>query len=524
MGKFSLLFLFFFLFNSLQAQDKYPRNNSIDILHYKFELEISDNHDSLFGKATISLKIIEPISELTLDLHAVNNLGKGMLVTAIKSNGKDIKYNHEGEKLNISFKRDTGEGQLVVWYQGVPKDGLIISKNKFGDRTFFCDNWPNRASNYLPVIDHPYEKATSQFLVTAPNHYQVISNGVLTESIDIDKNIRQTSYYSYQPLPTKVMVFGAAKFAVQRCDSLGTIPVTSWVYPQEKKNGFYDYAMAVDILEWFENKIAPYPYNQLANVQSKTRYGGMENAGCIFYHENSIDGKRGSEDLFAHEIAHQWFGNSASEADWHHVWLSEGFATYLTEVYKQETQSDSAFRLGMEKAGKKVLLYTKKFPNSKIIDTSITNLNRLLNPCTYQKAAWFLHSLRNYIGDVAFWKGVRAYYNNYKYSNSLSEGFMEEMEFASGRKLYPFFTTWLYQEGLPKFNFTWSQKKGIFLEQVGENFFPVNVKFEIRYKNNKTELVNLNMDSRTIDLSLDFKKDKIESIIFDPYKDILKGK
>ena len=77
----------------------------------------------------------------------------------------------------------------------------------------------------------------------------------------------------------------------------------------------------------------PYPFTKLANVQSKTRFGGMENAGNIFYFENSVSGERKIENLFTHEIAHQWFGNSASESDWTHVWLSEGFATYFTDLY-----------------------------------------------------------------------------------------------------------------------------------------------------------------------------------------------
>jgi len=80
-------------------------------------------------------------------------------------------------------------------------------------------------------------------------------------------------------------------------------------------------------LQFFVDYIAPYEYERLTNVQSTTRFGGMENAGCIFYDENSITGTRSSESLLAHEIVHQWFGNSASEKDWPHLWLSEGFAT-----------------------------------------------------------------------------------------------------------------------------------------------------------------------------------------------------
>ena len=139
------------------------------------------------------------------------------------------------------------------------------------------------------------------------------------------------------------MVFGAADFAVQLAGEHEGIPVSSWIFKEQKEKGFYDYAMALPVLEFFTKNVAPYPYEKLANVQSKTRYGGMENASCIFYYEASVKGDRSSEALIAHEIAHQWFGNSASEANWHHVWLSEGFATYWTHLYFEQTQDKSIF-------------------------------------------------------------------------------------------------------------------------------------------------------------------------------------
>ena len=88
-------------------------------------------------------------------------------------------------------------------------------------------------------------------------------------------------------------------------------------------------------MKFYCDILGKYPFEKLANVQSKTIYGGLENAGAVFYSENSVTGKGRSEGLMAHEIAHQWFGDCVSEADWHHIWLSEGFATYLTSMYME---------------------------------------------------------------------------------------------------------------------------------------------------------------------------------------------
>ena len=105
-----------------------------------------------------------------------------------------------------------------------------------------------------------------------------------------------------------------AKFAVkQYADSPSSVPVSGWVYPQDSTKGFYDFGIAPSILKFFSEYIAPFPFKKLGNVQSTTIFGGMENAGAIFYAENFIAGTRKFEDVIAHEIAHQWFGDMASE-------------------------------------------------------------------------------------------------------------------------------------------------------------------------------------------------------------------
>ncbi|MGB0403385.1 MAG: M1 family metallopeptidase [Salibacteraceae bacterium] len=513
---------------SVFAQDYYSRNTSVDIKNYDFVIEISELNDTIIGVTTIQLVVKQPIQELVLDLHNVNKEGKGMMVNDVYLDNKLVDFKQQEEQLIIKNAFDKNNKEIQIFYRGVPQDGLIISENKFGDRTFFCDNWPNRAHHYIPVIDHPYEKATSSFSIVAPLRYQIVSNGTLKESTNLQNGKRKTQWVSEQELPTKVIVFGAAEFAMEKSGTVGAIPVYSWVYPQERKNGFYDYALAVEILDWFENKIAPYPYQQLSNVQSKTRYGGMENAGCIFYHENSIDGNRGSEDLFAHEIAHQWFGNSASEADWHHVWLSEGFATYLTEVYKQETKGEEAFQKGMLKAKQRVLAFEKKYPGTATIDTSIVNLNQLLSPMTYQRAAWILHTLRGVVGEDAFWNGVRNYYNKFEYSNAMSNDLKEELEKASGKDLGLFFNQWLYQPGMVKMEMNWKyneKKKELTIELVQPkgNWFVCPAQFKIEFEGNmpayitKVKVIDEYRTSLIIPL-----EDAPKSIEFDPYNNILR--
>jgi aminopeptidase N len=210
-------------------------------------------------------------------------------------------------------------------------------------------------------------------------------------------------------------------------------------------------------------------------VQSRTIFGGLENAGCIFYSENSVTGKGKAEGLIAHEIAHQWFGNSVTESDWHHIWLSEGFATYLASVYIDKQYGRQRFTEQMKTDRDRVIGFYLRSPRP-VIDTAITNLMRLLNANSYQKGAWVLHMLRQELGDKIFWDGMRSFYGKFRNKNALTSDFEKVMEEASGKDLSGFFYQWLYVAGQPdlKITNTPSERKGtmeITIEQKQEYLF-----------------------------------------------------
>lgn len=442
------------------GQEHQARFAQLDVLHYRFELALSDETDQIQGEALIRIRFKQSTQSCYLDLVSPDKNGKGMQVEAVSLEGQTQSYTQTGDRLEISFSESIPAGEnhtLVIRYSGVPQDGLIISRNLYGARTFFGDNWPNRAHHWLPSVDHPSDKATVEFVVAAPAHYQVIANGALVEESQLGNGQKITHWQEKVAIPTKVMVIGAAQFAVQQAGSVANIPISSWVYPEARAKGFYDYGQVMDILPWFIENIGPYPYEKLANVQSKTRYGGMENAGNIFYFEGSVTGTRDIEDLLAHEIAHQWFGNSASEANWHHIWLSEGFATYMADLYMGSSLGDSVFQTRLQEERKTVLQYTARQASPRpIVDTTIRDYNRLLSANAYQKGGWVLHMLRQELGDEVWWEGIRRYYAIYQNSNALTADFQQVMEAVSNQDLEVFFQQWLYHPGHPKLQVGWS--------------------------------------------------------------------
>jgi len=226
------------------------------------------------------------------------------------------------------------------------------------------------------------------------------------------------------------------------------------VYPENKDKGFYDYAMAKDILPFFINNVGPYGFKKLANVQSKTRFGGLENANTIFYSESSVTGTRKSEGLLAHEIAHQWFGNMATEKSFGHLWLSEGFATYFTILYfENKYGKDTSIKM-LEEDRSEIINFSKE-NNKAIVNTEETDYMKLLNANSYQKGGWILHMLHCELGDSVFWRSIRKYYATYAGSIADTRDLQKIFEEISGKNLNQFFDQWLYTPGQPELDITW---------------------------------------------------------------------
>ncbi|MDP9230535.1 MAG: M1 family peptidase, partial [Bacteroidota bacterium] len=411
------------------------------------------------------------------------------------------------------------EDEIDIRYEGIPADGLIISKNKYGHRTFFSDNWPNRAHNWLPCVDNPADKASVEFLITAPIHYRVISNGEQIEETNLSNSTKLTHWKEDVPLPTKIMVIGAADFAVNLAGIVNCIPVYSWVYPENRDKGFYDYAIATDILSWYIKNIGPYPYKKLANVQSKTIFGGMENASAIFYSEDSIDGKRTSEALMAHEIAHQWFGDMATEKNFAHLWLSEGFATYMTILYMENKYGKDTATKMLKEDRLQVIAFSKN-TDMPVVDTLTTDYMQLLNANSYEKGAWVLHMLRRQLGDSVFWKSIREYYVAYAGKNAGTDDLRKTFEQVSGKNLRQFFQQWLFTAGQPQLDVKWKyiakeKKIALTIYQKQKNSFHFPLEIQVQGASGKSILQVLNITKQTETFTI-FVKENTLKVYLDP--------
>jgi aminopeptidase N len=439
--------------------DTYPRQPGIDARHYAIRLTLLTNDsDEIQAEATVTLRVVTAgTREAILDLTSATKDGKGMTVTSVTSNDHAVRFEHRDNRLRLPLPADAKIDQDVAFtiaYHGVPANGLRLLNNIHGDRTAFSENWYHNARQWLPMIDHPADKATGELTVTTKAEYQVISNGVIVEQVDLPGGLRRTHWMQDVPISSWLYSLGVAHFIVRQGDVVRGVPLSFWAFPQDADKGLTALARdARDSFEFFSDRIGPYAYGKLAHVEAAGMGGGTEHVSNIFYGEKSVTAGNAP---VVHETAHQWFGDSVTESDWNDVWLSEGFATYFTLLYTEHAAGRDAFAEGLRRSRNAVLRLETSLPNTPVVHV---NLNEAAtepnNRLVYEKGAWTLHMLRDLIGADAFWRGIRLYYQRHINSIASTADFRRAMEDVSGRELRWFFDQWLTRSGVPQLSGSW---------------------------------------------------------------------
>ena len=489
------------------AADTYPRQPGLTITHYAFDVTLTDASSEITVSEVVDLRFVASgVTAVDLDLCGVNparatttiadpcvgargGAGRaagaaspgggglsgsanqtstpvGMTVTAVTAGGAPVAFTHRNDRLHIDLPHPSQAGAawtFTVAYHGTPATGLQIGNNRYGDRGFFSNDWPDLARNWVATIDHPSMKAAVAMTVTAPAKYRVISNGQPVEETDLTDGRRRTAWREDTPIPTWQISLGAAPFAVAHFGAVRGVPLSAWVYPQERDDSFRGFGDATPpIFEFFSDHIGPYSYEKLAQVEATTVSGGMELASDIFYGYRGVPGRQ----LVAHEMAHQWFGDSATERDWDDVWLSEGFATYFALLYTEHADGRDAFLAGVRRSADQAIAYALAHPDSTVVHDNLADVSKVLanNAQIYQGGAQVLHMLRGVLGDDRFWAGIRLYYSRFRNGNASSDDFRHAMEDAcraaadcpaEARDLSWFFHEWLNRGGILKVDGTW---------------------------------------------------------------------
>jgi aminopeptidase N len=434
-----------------------------DAVHYDVSLVVGDSANHVLGQVDTKwrLRSDQPV-QLQLDstMRVIRVLVDGRENTRLAR----TLWGREGDIIFVPHDRHAGDTLSTrVRYHGFVREGLIFHGSKTDDLTVFADNWPDRAHFWLPVQDHPSDKASVDFHVQVPLGYRVIANGVLDKVDTLPYGHAIWNYRMPQSIPVYTMVIGIAKFAVTKLPEAGCavrcVPMSVWTFPKDSAWAVEGpFRRVGDMLNYLSLLVGPFPYPALAHVESSTEFGGMENSGAIFYNDSLYGARALTEATVIHETAHQWFGDAVTEADWHHLWLSEGFATYAEALWAEHTGGAAAGRAVMRTAAQR--LRNSRVIDRPILDPAQRDLKGLLNDNNYQKGAWVLHQLRGLVGDSTFIAGLRAYYRTYRDSTALSSDFARIMSETSRQPLEWYFTQALTQPGYPVLDIRWRMASG----------------------------------------------------------------
>ena len=440
--------------------DTYPRQPAVDAEHYVFRLTLlTTDSNEIEGEATVRLHVASNgAAEALLDLTSRTADGKGMTVTRVTSNGHPVSFTHERDRIRLPLPETAEAGDEVTFdiaYHGEPANGLRLLNNIHGERTAFSENWFHNARQWLPTIDHIADKATAEFIVTTRAEYQVISNGLLIDQIDLPGSLRRTHWSQDVAVSPWLYSLGIAHFVVHYEAPVKGIQLSFWAFPQDADKGLKALERdARGAFEFFSEHVGPYAYQKLAHVEAAGMGGGTEHATNIFYGEKGVTAGNAP---VVHETAHQWFGDAVTESDWNDVWLSEGFATYFTLLYAEHAAGREAFLDGLRRSRDRVLQLENTQPNTPVVHVNFDESKAAgpNNQLVYQKGSWTLHMLREQIGTDAFWRGIRLYYQAHMNGLASTADFRGAMERASGQDLSWFFSQWLTRSGVPSVTGTW---------------------------------------------------------------------
>lgn len=428
----------------------YPEfgNGGYDTLTYTLDITIN-NVDTSEIEATTTIEAIA-----TQDLSRFNLDFAGFEITSIKVNDEAVEFERSGQELTVIPAQALTKDEVFtvsVAYQGVP-EAMTSQALPFQtgwvayDGGIFVLSEPDGSASYYPVNDHPLDKATYTIIVTAPKPYEVAANGVLEETKDNGESTTYT-FTIRDPMASYLTTINVNDFNVETMESENGIPIRNYYaasLPQEVNKPF---ARQGEMIDYFSELFGPYPFEVYGSLVMDTEFGAaLENQTMSIYGVDMIDfdDVEGTEAVVAHELAHQWFGDSISVADWSDIWLNEGFATYGEALWVEYDYGKDGLNNWVNGVYEEVKAYPEFYP-----PPGNPAANDLFNGGVYLRGGLTLHALRVTIGNDAFFETLRTYHERYKFGNATTEDFIAVAEEVSGEDLKALFDAWLYDEQLP---------------------------------------------------------------------------
>ena len=420
-------------------------NGGYDVQHYTLDLMVNDVLEGeLEGTTTIEARATQDLSTFNLDFIRFD-------IQRILVNGENTEFRQTQHELIVQPSAPLEENEpftVEVQYRGSPVTergaGFRVGWFTFEEGSFVFSE-PNGAATFFPVNDHPLDKASYTFRVTVPKPYEVAANGVLVQTVE-QRESTTFVFEARDPMASYLATISIDEFDLETSQSEKGVPIRNY-YPTGAPENVNDpFERQGEMIDYFSEVFGAYPFEVYGAIVIDTEIGAaLETQTLSIFGREIADPtiSEVAEGVVAHELAHQWFGNSVSLGDWRDIWLNESFATYAQALWVEYKEGPDALDAWIRE------LYAFVSENlEQMSPPGEPPANALFNPGVYEWGALALHALRLEVGDEVFFDVLKTYHERFAGGNARTEDFIAVAEEVSGQELSAFFESWLYSEEL----------------------------------------------------------------------------
>ncbi len=426
------------------GDEYFPRlgNGGYEVQHYTIEIAAGMSDPGLQATTTLDARALDELARFSLDFN-------GFRIGSLQVDGQPAQYEQDNGELLVTPAQPLAAGQsfqVAVEYSGEPRNpleqGMKLGWNRYANGVYVASE-PSGASSWYPVNDHPCDKATYRFVITVPEPYVVAANGTLVDTRDNGDTTTYTWEENY-PMASYLATVNIARFERQEMAAQNGVLVRNYFDPGISRETRSIFARQPQMIDFFSSLYGPYPFDAYGVVVVDAQFGfALETQTLSLFSSGGLGRPdRDAEQVVAHEMAHQWFGNSVSLTEWQDIWLNEGFATYSQWLWLEHDRGRAVMERQM------LGWYDTLERNDHPVPGDPTNRD-LFNMSVYFRGGLTLHALRLRLGDDVFFALLRDYATRFQYGNATTMDFIQLAEEHSGQQLGDFFQRWLYQEELP---------------------------------------------------------------------------
>jgi len=416
-------------------------NGGYDVDHYTLDLTWRADEGALDGVTTIEAAATQDLSRFNLDLS-------GMEVRSVTVDGEAAAMDRFERELTVTPATAIAEGDdftTVVTYSGQPvpvTDGtdLFDVGWQTDGREAFVVSEPTGAATFFPVNDHPTDKATYTFRVTAPADQVVAANGLLASKDDIGHGTTSWTYEARDPMASYLVQIAIGDYELVKADEVDGVVVRHAFHRSLAAEARVTAERTAEMIRLLAEVYGPYPFESYGVLAVDEALGfALETQTLTIIGADLARQGRSADIILLHELSHQWVGDAVSPSTWKDIWLNEGFATYAEWLFTERTGGMSAADTARHLAGIPELDAPPGDPGS----------DELFSGTVYIRGGMTLQALRERVGDDDFFKILRTWIDEHRDKSASTVDFIALAERTSGEELDDLFQAWLFADHLP---------------------------------------------------------------------------